>query len=277
MAQGPCFPVHECVKMTLPTERAFAGWLRARHLSPLFPLSLSLPIPPECFRSCDIITPADVTERESLMIKCIKCLSYVACFLCSWLTDFLTIFLPKATVDLHSDGTVEEPVNREAPMSQLISSWITTQDHYDRNHGPIQHKQLSEHKLKIDGIVARPASLTIQDLQTKFLQAKITCALLCAGNRRHTMRTRIKEVSGIDWFDGAIMNCVWEGPRLRDVLIELTGTDKVNASEKARQKHVQFASYGSQCQDDSWFGGSIPFERAMDPEMDVILAIKVKP
>ena len=33
------------------------------------------------------------------------------------------------------------------------------------------------------------------------------------------MRTRIKEVQGIDWFDGAIMNCIWEGPRLRDILL----------------------------------------------------------
>lgn len=160
-------------------------------------------------------------------------------------------------------------------MSQLISSWITTEDHYDRNHGPIQHKRSSEHELKIDGIVARPIALTMEDLQTKFLQHKVSCALLCAGNRRHTMRTRIKEVSGIDWYDGAVMNCIWEGPRLRDVLIELAGSDEISSQDKAKQKHVQFANYGTKCQEDTWYGGSIPFERAMDPEMDVILAIKV--
>lgn len=181
----------------------------------------------------------------------------------------------KAAVDLRDDGTVEEPVNREAPVDQLISSWITTEDHYDRNHGPIQHKRSSEHELKIDGIVARPTTLTMEDLHTKFLQHTVPCALLCAGNRRHTMRTRIKEVSGIDWYDGAIMNCIWEGPRLRDVLIELAGSDEVNVQDKTKQKHVQMASYGSKCQEDSWYGGSIPFERVMDPEMDVILAIKV--
>lgn len=188
---------------------------------------------------------------------------------------YLTYVVSKATVDLHNDGTVEKPVNREAPMSELISSWITTKDHYDRNHGPIQHKRSSEHELKIDGLVARSMTLTMEDLQTKFLQHRVPCALLCAGNRRHTMRTRIKEVSGIDWYDGAIMNCVWEGPRLRDVLLELAGCNEINTQDKAKQKHVQFASYGSECQEDSWYGGSIPFERAMDPEMDVILAIKV--
>lgn len=182
----------------------------------------------------------------------------------------------KATVDLLYDGTVEKPVNREAPMRQLVSSWITTQDHYDRNHGPIQHKLSSEYELKIDGLVARPITLSLQDLQTKLPQHKVSSALLCAGNRRHTMRTRIKEVCGIDWFDGAIMNCVWEGPLLRDVLIELAGSDEVASQQKTRQRHIQFASHGTKCQQDAWYGGSIPFDRAMDPEMEVILAIKVR-
>jgi len=89
------------------------------------------------------------------------------------------------------------------------------------------------------------------------------------------MRTRIKEVLGIDWYDGAVMNCVWEGPRLRDVLLQGAGVDEVKPEVKRQQQHVQFASYGTKTQEDSWYGGSIPFERAMDPEMDVILAVKV--
>lgn len=89
------------------------------------------------------------------------------------------------------------------------------------------------------------------------------------------MRTRIKEVMGVDWFDGAIMNCTWEGPRLSDVLTKGAGVHQISESDKRKQKHVQFASYGTETQDDTWYGGSIPFERAMDPEMDVILAVKV--
>lgn len=180
-----------------------------------------------------------------------------------------------ATVDLQNDGTVEKPINREAPMEELISSWITKHDHYDRNHGPIQHKLASEHDLTIDGLVATPLKITMEDLQTKYSQHKVPCALLCAGNRRHTMRTRIKEVAGIDWYDGAVMNCVWEGPRLRDVLMLAAGVHEVSAEAKEKQKHVQFASYGTKCQDDSYYGGSVPFERVMDPDMDVILALKM--
>lgn len=89
------------------------------------------------------------------------------------------------------------------------------------------------------------------------------------------MRTRIKEVSGIDWYDGAVMNCVWEGPRLSDVLYDWAGCGEISPAQRQKQKHVQFASYGTETQNDKWYGGSIPFERAMDPEMDVILALKV--
>ena len=86
------------------------------------------------------------------------------------------------------------------------------------------------------------------------------------------MRTRLKEVHGVDWFDGAVMNAVWEGPRLRDILMAA----KISQPEGAAQeRHVQFASTGSTTQHDKYFGGSIPLVRALDPEMDVILALKV--
>lgn len=89
------------------------------------------------------------------------------------------------------------------------------------------------------------------------------------------MRTRIKEVSGIDWYDGAVMNCVWEGPRLSDILIEGAGSSEVGPSDRQKQKHVQLASYGTKTQEDTWYGGSVPLDRVMDPEMDIILATKV--
>ena len=47
------------------------------------------------------------------------------------------------------------------------------------------------------------------------------------------MRTTIKEVKGIDWFDGAVMNCKWSGPRLKDILeradINLSQDEQENA------------------------------------------------
>jgi sulfite oxidase len=94
------------------------------------------------------------------------------------------------------------------------------------------------------------------------------------------MRTRIKEVDGIDWFDGAVMNCVWKGPRLRDILLKasIRGTMQDVRGEKVFgwKGNVACASNVALCQDDSWYGGSIPLERAMLDDGDCILALEVR-
>lgn len=86
------------------------------------------------------------------------------------------------------------------------------------------------------------------------------------------MRTLLKEVDGIDWGDGAVMNCKWRGPRLRDVLL------KAGANSPG-EDHLQvaFSSYQVKCQDDDWFGGSAPLERCMREDGEVILAVEVNP
>jgi sulfite oxidase len=89
------------------------------------------------------------------------------------------------------------------------------------------------------------------------------------------MRTKIKEVKGIDWFDGAVMNCVWKGPRLRDVLSKAGISDSM-IGEKGYSGYVSFACYETPCQDDSWYGGSVSLERAMLEDGDCILALEVR-
>ena len=84
------------------------------------------------------------------------------------------------------------------------------------------------------------------------------------------MRTFLSEVSGIDWGDGAVMNCTWKGPRLKDILDEAC----VNLPVKATG-HVAFACYLTEVQEDTWYGGSIPFTRATRDDADVILALEV--
>ncbi|KAI9880875.1 MAG: hypothetical protein M1830_010470 [Pleopsidium flavum] len=107
-------------------------------------------------------------------------------------------------------------------------------------------------------------------LKEDFQHHEIICALQCAGNRRHTMRTLLKEVDGIDWGDGAVMNCTWKGPRLRDILVRAG----VNSSDQ-KKAHVAFACFQVKCQDDDWYGGSIELERAMRIEGDVIIALEM--
>lgn len=152
-------------------------------------------------------------------------------------------------------------------------SFITEDGSYDRNHGAIPHLDASTHRINVDGDVRCLLSLCINDLATKFPQHEVTCVLQCAGNRRHTMRTLLKEVDGIDWGDAAVMNCRWKGPRLRDVLL-LAGVELNHRGERS-WKHVAFACYQTETQEDGWYGSSIDLERAMSDDEEVILALEV--
>lgn len=166
----------------------------------------------------------------------------------------------------------EKPLNREPEADDLIQSFITYKDGYDRNHS--QHPQLDmdKHRVEIGGAVEKTLQLSISDLTNDFEQHSVVCALQCAGNRRHTMRTELKEVDGIDWFDAAVMNCKWTGPRVKDIL------ERANISlplEQQKKAHVAFACYAKPCQDDTWYGASIPLSRALDENAEVILALKM--
>ena len=113
--------------------------------------------------------------------------------------------------------------------------------------------------------------LSIEDLKNRFQQHEIVSALQCAGNRRHIMRTLLKEVNGIDWFESAVMNCKWKGPKLRDVLNEAG----VNV-KSTKDAHVAFGCHKVPVQGgESWYGSSIELARAMRETADVLIALEV--
>ena len=95
------------------------------------------------------------------------------------------------------------------------------------------------------------------------------------------MRTRIKEVQGIDWGDAAVMNCAWRGPRLRDVLLaagvrdpnEETGSA---GNGEADEMHVAFECHAVEQQEDEYYGSSVPLRYAMRKDADIILALEVR-
>ena len=84
------------------------------------------------------------------------------------------------------------------------------------------------------------------------------------------MRTLLKEVNGIDWGDGAVMNCKWRGPKLKDVLDDAG----VNVQD-IRGAHVAFACYQTHVQGSDWYGGSIELDRALRDSADVLIAVEV--
>lgn len=92
------------------------------------------------------------------------------------------------------------------------------------------------------------------------------------------MRVKLKEVQGLEWFDGAVMNAEWRGPKLRDVLMEAGIESVKNESDQPQSDkplHVQFACHAVETQEDDYYGASIPLERAMNDSADVILAMEV--
>jgi sulfite oxidase len=88
----------------------------------------------------------------------------------------------------------------------------------------------------------------------------------CAATRREA--TALRHVNGILWDAGTVSNCVWSGVFLRDVLTQA-------GVAPAPESHVCFASYASLCQDESYFGGSVPLSRALSADEDVLLAFEV--
>ncbi|KAI9794502.1 MAG: hypothetical protein M1833_000362 [Piccolia ochrophora] len=84
------------------------------------------------------------------------------------------------------------------------------------------------------------------------------------------MRTMLKEVEGIDWGDGAVMNCRWTGPLLSDVL-RRAGV----AIPDHESAHVAFACFATPCQNDDWYGGSIELCRGLAEDAEVILALEM--
>ena len=164
--------------------------------------------------------------------------------------------------------------------------------------GPVFELDEDKYTVRIDddagkGLVRKPLQLTIKQLRTEFEHQKVVAALQvrsirlpshsflsltihfvlslsqCAGNRRKEM-AQIEPVKGIIWDCGVIANCEWSGVRLRDILT-LEGV----AEEDLDNTHVWFSSNVSVCQDDKYYGGSVPLRKAMDPAGDVILGLDV--
>jgi sulfite oxidase len=58
-----------------------------------------------------------------------------------------------------------DPLNREPPATELVSSFLTTKDAYDRNHGGIPEIDASKHQVRVDGAVEDILDLSMSDLE----------------------------------------------------------------------------------------------------------------
>jgi sulfite oxidase len=165
-----------------------------------------------------------------------------------------------------------EPYNGEPDARELCRLLVTPLERfYVRSHGAIPDVDPAEFRLRVDGLVERPLSLSLDELRARFERTEVTATLDCAGNRRSQLLA-VREIPGeIPWADGAIGNAEWAGARLRDVLLE--------AAPAAEGRYVAFLGLDD-CDasgESAPFGGSIPLAKALAPETLLALEMDGEP
>jgi DMSO/TMAO reductase YedYZ molybdopterin-dependent catalytic subunit len=107
------------------------------------------------------------------------------------------------------------PLNCETSLRALVGSVVMPNAHfYVRNHFQIPKLDPALWRLKVDGLVDRPLSLSLRDLTNMPSQTNVV-TLECAGNGRSTLNPR---VNGEQWNFGAVSTAEWTGVPLVEVL-----------------------------------------------------------
>jgi sulfite oxidase len=161
----------------------------------------------------------------------------------------------------------EKPLNCEPPLGLLAREARTpTAAVFVRNHGDAPRVDAERFRLKVDGLVETALELSLDDLHSRFRRVEVTAALHCAGNRRAELM-RVADIPGeTPWGAGAVANARWSGVRLGDVLVA--------AGVRPGARHVAFRGLDAvEDEGGAGFGGSIPIEKALAPE--VLLAVEM--
>lgn len=163
-----------------------------------------------------------------------------------------------------------KPFNAEPPPEILSDSYITpTAFFFKRNHLPVPQVDPDLYRLHVEGLPRGELTLSLEELKTRFPKHTITATLQCAGNRRSEMN-KARQVKGLNWGVGAIGNATWSGAKLRDVLLAAGyGPD---VAQWAR--HVHFEGLDKEITG-SAYGASIPINKAVSEEGDVLLAYEM--
>lgn len=155
-----------------------------------------------------------------------------------------------------------DPRNAEPPLEKLVQSWLTpTEQFYVRSHAPNPVIDPKAFRLRVEGLLGKPLSLSLEDLK-QHPEHTVTATLTCAGNRRIEFNKQAK-VGGVQWEAGAIGNATWTGVALVDVLKQ--------AGIKDSARHIWFDGLDEIPHEGGIipFGASIPIEKAMEGEQGV--------
>jgi len=174
------------------------------------------------------------------------------------------------------------PYNAESKLSELTDEWVTPiGKHFVRNHCAVPDIDPDDYTLTIEGAGVNETVFTLEDLKTKFKKVDVTTVIQCNGNRRedfHYFDGKTPAFGPPHWVAGAIGNSTWSGPRLRDVL-KASGmdVDSISLGEKEAPDHALHVGLLGYDQDEvgNQYCCSFPFDKAIDPFGDVILAYEM--
>src|SRR5437868_2767626 len=113
------------------------------------------------------------------------------------------------------------PTNLETPFDQPDSFLTPTELFYVRSHFPTPTLDLATYRLRIDGAVRNPCSLSYKELQDLPPERRVA-TLECAGNSRVFL---VPQVPGAQWERGAVGNAEWTGVPLA-ALLERAGLEE---------------------------------------------------
>src|SRR6201991_2641186 len=107
-----------------------------------------------------------------------------------------------------------EPKNLEAPFDRLDAYLTPTELFYIRSHFPTPNLDRASYRLRVDGAVRRPFTLTYDELRSMTSETRVAI-LECAGNSRVFL---VPQVQGAQWELGAAGNAEGTGVPLRSLL-----------------------------------------------------------
>ena len=108
----------------------------------------------------------------------------------------------------------KEPTNLESPLDQVDSYLTPTGLFYIRSHFPTPKLERALYRLRIDGAVRDPLSLSYEQLRDMPSETRVA-TLECAGNGRVFL---VPQVAGAQWELGAVGNAEWTGVPLAGLL-----------------------------------------------------------
>jgi DMSO/TMAO reductase YedYZ molybdopterin-dependent catalytic subunit len=114
----------------------------------------------------------------------------------------------------------KEPANLETPLSQVDSYLTPAELFYIRSHFKTPLIDVESYRLRIDGAVKKPFSLTLAELKAMPAVTRVA-TLECAGNGRVFL---VPPVPGMQWELGAVGNAEWRGVPLA-ALLERAGLE----------------------------------------------------